>query len=882
MFRQRVRRKTYLLDNISKVILLGRTLAGALPGLGIGLDVAVRVEAADDAVGLAQDVATLLDEGLHLLDELLLVALVLGLGLGRLDLGGDHFQDGLDLVEALLEGYGHALGELLVVLPVLALLFLLGGLAHFLLGLLLLDLGEEGDVADGVALTIHDITIVVNFLAAADVRITAGQLGDGVTVLVDDISLVVDVKTRQRALFFLGLGLGLPALGVAQHVSIAVDHITVGVDAAAGQDLGVARDEAADNITAGRHNGTVLGDAEALKLREGALLRTLALALGDELDVPNDIAGLAENLAVLVAHAADAVLQVTLDETPIDDTTAVDGVASLVDSLPGERRHVNRLLGSLFFLFVTLSLTDDVSVGVEDVTVSVNSLALQGLEVAIDDLTDGLILPLYPSLGVDDITFERLEGLALHQVLQFIVRNRLRAPDLLATVVPDDAVLINLTADQILHSALCDATNGLALVVYDVAGFVDLTTLEDGVVNVRRLGGAGLVGCRFRASICLCTDVGLTVLDILRKLLAFSLAGFGLTLGVLSLLLSRLALGELSLTVSSLTLSFLGLTLGELSWGAHGCLSRTWSGLTRAWSSLAFGVSLGVRLSGLGSSAILVFCRRLVSGVGDGVIGTKLLTRDVRKALFGVLGLAGRVLLRVLLGAGLALAGGGEGLAAALAQLFLELLDGVFRGRVGTALLAAAAEETLDARSEAGEASAALGGGLLALLLTFLGGLGQVLAFVVRHATGLGLGLRLSLLGGVVDFLAHVLLRVRVLAGSTEALVALGTLVAAGGLDTDGLLVLVLDRLVGNGFRAAECGGGFGGFVHLGLGLASRLGLLQFGLLNALVLLQLSLAALSNLGARILRSRLALAPWPTSGGMRVRHNVLCFGDVVDW
>lgn len=129
----------YLLDNLSKVELLGSGLAGAGLVLSVGLDVSVGVEAADDTVRLAQDVAALLDEGANLLDESLLVALVLGRALSGLDLGGDHLADGLDLVEALLEAHGHLGGELLVLLGLEAGLLLLLGLSDLLLGG---DLGE--------------------------------------------------------------------------------------------------------------------------------------------------------------------------------------------------------------------------------------------------------------------------------------------------------------------------------------------------------------------------------------------------------------------------------------------------------------------------------------------------------------------------------------------------------------------------------------------------------------------------------------------------------------------------------------------------------------------------------------------------------------------
>jgi hypothetical protein len=66
--------------------------------LGPGLNPTVGVETTDDAVGLAEDLAALLDQRADLAHELLLVQLLLGSTLGRLDLLFDLSASGTLLV----------------------------------------------------------------------------------------------------------------------------------------------------------------------------------------------------------------------------------------------------------------------------------------------------------------------------------------------------------------------------------------------------------------------------------------------------------------------------------------------------------------------------------------------------------------------------------------------------------------------------------------------------------------------------------------------------------------------------------------------------------------------------------------------------------------
>jgi hypothetical protein len=89
----------------------------------------------------------------------------------------DHPADGLDLVEHSSEAVRHLLSDLLVLLAELALLLLLRRL-H----LLLRDLVEKRDMADGLALAIDNTTFAIDLLARADTEFTGSELADDVPV----------------------------------------------------------------------------------------------------------------------------------------------------------------------------------------------------------------------------------------------------------------------------------------------------------------------------------------------------------------------------------------------------------------------------------------------------------------------------------------------------------------------------------------------------------------------------------------------------------------------------------------------------------------------------------------------------------------------------
>ncbi|TLD24795.1 hypothetical protein PspLS_05847, partial [Pyricularia sp. CBS 133598] len=620
-----------LLEVVSQVILLRGSLAACCLVLGVGLDTSIRVKATDAAVGLRKDLATFLDQRSDVPDKSFLVKLVLG---NRLDL----LQDSLD-------EHAHLLSELLILLGLLLLGLVLRGL--FLNRL-------RGDVFEH-ALAVNDVSIIINLLARADAEVAAGELANEVAVCVDDVTLLVDTAARKRVLLLLDLRL-LVALGVAKDVSVLVAHITVLVDAATGQCLPIALGQATDNITARGDDHTILADSKALELGEGALFGTLTLALGHDLSTADNVTALAEDVALLVAHAADHALGVALDDAAKDGAAAVDDVTGLVDTLTSQDGTV--YLGFRLGLWLrlrlpALSLANNVSAAVKDVTVGVNLHAAELLDVALDDLADLLFVEDDHALGVDGSVGEGLEwtGLFGHG-LKLVLRDGLGTTNDLTTVVPDGALLVGPLADKVSHNTLLNAADDLAVAVDDIAALVDLAALEDrevdlvgllfdlvaGLVELLFTGFGSLAQLLF-ASLCSLVELLLAVLGGVLKLLLsallcfveFFLAGLGSLTKLLLTGFSGLAdlvlagfsgLADLVLASLSSLAKLLFAGLVHLAGGFVGLASDQSGGLTDLASGLAdFASAL------LGDIADLA--GRLLSGFGDGLSGITKLASDL-------------------------------------------------------------------------------------------------------------------------------------------------------------------------------------------------------------------------------------------------------------
>ncbi|KAJ6446047.1 vacuolar transporter chaperone 4 [Purpureocillium lavendulum] len=517
---------------VGEVVLLGARVLGGRLVLGLALDAAVGVHAADQAVGLGEDLAALLDEGLDLADELLLVELLLGRLLGLVDLVRDHAQDGADLLERLLDGAGELTGQLAVLFGLLALLLVLGRLLR--------DVLHERDVADGVALGVDHVAVVVNLLAGADADVAARELADDVVVLVEHVAVAVDAAAGEGVLLLLDLGL-LPALGLAQDVAVLVDDVAVLVDGAAVERLAVALRQPPDDVARRRHDLAVLGDGAALQLGKGPVFGALALVLGHQLGLADLVARLAHDVPLLVAHAAHERRHVALDDAPVDGAVGVDHVARLVDALAGQQRAVHDLLGLGLGLVPGLGLADHVAPAVEDVAVLVHLATLEALGVALDDGAHlpalGRDAPVGLDHGVGEVLKRRKRLLG---VLLLVVGDGLRLADDLARIVPDVAVLVGRLALQLLGLALGQPPDNVAVVVDEVAGLVDLAALEHGEVDGRLLGR--LLGL-FAGG--LASGLGL-VLGALGGLLALLGGVFGLLADALGGILDVFALRDVA------------------------------------------------------------------------------------------------------------------------------------------------------------------------------------------------------------------------------------------------------------------------------------------------------------------------------------------------
>jgi hypothetical protein len=71
-----------LLEEISKAVLFGCSLASLRASLCLGSNAAIRVETSERAIAFLKDATSLFDEGLDVVDEFFLVKLVAGRAVG--------------------------------------------------------------------------------------------------------------------------------------------------------------------------------------------------------------------------------------------------------------------------------------------------------------------------------------------------------------------------------------------------------------------------------------------------------------------------------------------------------------------------------------------------------------------------------------------------------------------------------------------------------------------------------------------------------------------------------------------------------------------------------------------------------------------------------
>ncbi|RSH82984.1 hypothetical protein EHS25_005693 [Saitozyma podzolica] len=183
----------------------------------------------NDAVGLTEDLADLLDQRADLAHELLLAQLLLGKSHP-----GNRIADGLDLVKHLGQALRHLLGELLVCLRLLALLLFLGRFLE------LRDVLNQREVPDSGALAVHNLAIAINLRASADADFPRGQFANKVS------------SSSQTP--------PPPSSPPPEDVAILVTNVAVLIDKTAKEDLWISADQTAHDVATGRHDLAVLGD----------------------------------------------------------------------------------------------------------------------------------------------------------------------------------------------------------------------------------------------------------------------------------------------------------------------------------------------------------------------------------------------------------------------------------------------------------------------------------------------------------------------------------------------------------------------------------------------------------------------------------------------
>lgn len=420
----------------------------------------------------------------------------------------DHLlEHGLHLVQSLLKSSVHTLCKLLVFLLLFSecLLLLLSSellLGGTLLGLLGADLVNGCNVTDSGALVVDNIAVFINLLAVTLCDVASSELADEVSVLVNDITFLVDLEAGARVTLLLLL-LWLVADGVANGVTIGVDDITVLVDLVAFKSSTITVVELTANLAISTGNSAILLDAARQEASKRSLLLTTTLSLRKKLSTTNNVATVVPDLTHPVTDLANKSSWVTLDDDTIDGAVLVDEFTSLVHNLTSECRTVDFFLGLRVCLFPALSVAENVTHTVNDITIGVDLLASELLGITVGDLTNLLAARDNVAVLLDDGVGEVLEwsrlldpalvgrnGLGLtNNVTCMIVSitSKSHCHRLLfehTFVTPDLALLGYAVTNQGVKITFNKFTEDHATVVDDITSLVDGLTLEDRVIDL--------------------------------------------------------------------------------------------------------------------------------------------------------------------------------------------------------------------------------------------------------------------------------------------------------------------------------------------------------------------------------------------------------------
>ena len=273
-------------------------------------------------------------------------------------------------------------------------------------------------------------------------------------------------------------------------VAVLVDNVTVLIDRKANKLFLVTLSDDTNDVARLVLDIAVVVDVETLEAAEWTLRPGDTLVLGKDLTASGNLATVGVDVSILVAASAGKFLDVTFDELTDRDLALVNDETLLVQHLAIQDRVVNL---DLLLFCDWLGVTLDSAVLVDNVTVLIDGETDQTLGVALDNLTDN-VLVFVGDLAISDDTETLQTGeWSLGSLLALALWNDLALTDNLASVVVDSTLLGDLAAGEFLGAALGETTDWNTIVTDHHTSLVDSLALEDRVVHDLWLGlGLGL------------------------------------------------------------------------------------------------------------------------------------------------------------------------------------------------------------------------------------------------------------------------------------------------------------------------------------------------------------------------------------------------------
>jgi len=144
----------------------------------------------------------------------------------------------------------------------------------------------------------------------------------------------------------------------------------------------------------------------------------------------------------------------------------------------GEVVEYGKVVRDHFFLLNRLGVALDVAVLVKNVTILIDSIAHKALGITLDNLANYVVVLISDLAVLDDTeTLKTSEG-AFRLSLSLLRRNKFDAANDLARIVPDLALVVELTASKLLRVAFDKTCDRHTFAADDIALLVDSETFE--------------------------------------------------------------------------------------------------------------------------------------------------------------------------------------------------------------------------------------------------------------------------------------------------------------------------------------------------------------------------------------------------------------------